>query len=107
MRINGGYFIFRKEIFDYMRAGEELVIEPFQRLIEEKQLIGYPYDGFWVGMDTFKDKQELESLWGSGAAPWQVWKSGDKNGATKPLASVPVAEFLDRRHANGNGITGT
>jgi len=107
VRINGGYFIFRKKIFDYMRAGEELVIEPFQRLIEEKQLIGYPYDGFWGGMDTFKDKQELENLWGSGAAPWQVWKeNGDKNGASKPLASVPVAEFLDRRQASGNGITG-
>ena len=107
VRINGGYFIFRKEIFDYMRAGEELVIEPFQRLIQEKQLIGYPYDGFWGGMDTFKDKQELESLWGSGAAPWQVWReSGVRMELTKPLASVPVAEFVDRRHANGNGITG-
>ena len=61
MRINGGYFAFRKEIFDYMRDGEELVLEPFQRLIDERQLIGYTYDGFWAGMDTFKDKQELES----------------------------------------------
>ena len=42
MRINGGFFIFKKEIFDYMREKEELVIEPFHRLIEEKQLIGYP-----------------------------------------------------------------
>ena len=62
-----------------MREGEELVIEPFQRLIEEKQLIGYPYDGFWGGMDTFKDKQELENLWGSGPRPG---KSG-KRTATK------------------------
>lgn len=81
VRINGGYFIFKKEIFNYMCQKEELVNEPFHRLIEEKQLIGYPYDGFWAGMDTFKDKQQLESLWGSGAAPWEVWKTnGNGNG---------------------------
>jgi glucose-1-phosphate cytidylyltransferase len=43
--------------------------------LEQKQLIGYPYDGFWASMDTFKDKQELESLCTSGAAPWEVWKT--------------------------------
>jgi glucose-1-phosphate cytidylyltransferase len=74
MRINGGFFIFKKNIFSYMREGEELVNGPFHRLVGEKQLIGYPYDGFWASMDTFKDKQQLESLWGSGAAPWEVWK---------------------------------
>ena len=63
VRINGGFFVFKKKIFDYIREKEELVNEPFHRLIEEKQLIGYRYDGFWAGMDTFKDKQELESLW--------------------------------------------
>jgi glucose-1-phosphate cytidylyltransferase len=106
VRINGGYFVFRKEIFDYMRDGEELVLEPFQRLIEERQLIGYTYDGFWAGMDTFKDKQELESLWGSGTAPWHVWRDDSELSAdAKPLAPIPVLEFLDRRNTNGNGIT--
>lgn len=75
VRINGGFFIFKKQIFDYMRDKEELVIEPFQRLVAEKQLIGYPYDGFWASMDTFKDKQQLESLCTGGAAPWEVWKT--------------------------------
>jgi len=78
MRINGGFFIFTKKIFDYIGEGEELVNGPFHRLVEEKQLIGYPYDGFWASMDTFKDKQQLESLWGSGTAPWEVWKGGGK-----------------------------
>src|SRR5579871_1516561 len=54
--INGGYFAFKREIFDYIRDGEELVLEPFQRLIDEKQLVGYTHNGFWAGMDTFKDK---------------------------------------------------
>jgi glucose-1-phosphate cytidylyltransferase len=75
VRINGGFFIFKKRIFDYMRDKEELVMEPFQRLVAEKQLIGYPYDGFWASMDTFKDKQQLEGLCTGGAAPWEVWKT--------------------------------
>jgi len=75
VRINGGFFIFKKQIFDYMRDKEELVMEPFQRLVAEKQLIGYPYDGFWASMDTFKDKQQLEGLCAGGAAPWEVWKT--------------------------------
>lgn len=74
VRINGGFFIFKTSIFDYIRDKEELVNGPFERLIEQKQLIGYPYNGFWASMDTFKDKQQLENLWGSGAAPWEVWK---------------------------------
>lgn len=84
MRINGGYFIFRKDIFRYIRQNEELVIEPFQRLIEEKELIGYSYDGFWAGMDTFKDKQELERMWSNGSAPWKVWGSSGNGSGTLP-----------------------
>jgi glucose-1-phosphate cytidylyltransferase len=80
VRINGGFFIFKKKIFEYMRDKEELVIEPFQRLVAEQQLIGYPYDGFWASMDTFKDKQQLESLCAGGAAPWEVWKVNGNHG---------------------------
>lgn len=78
VRINGGYFIFRKEIFDYMRDKEELVMEPFHRLLQEQQLIGYAYDGFWASMDTFKDRQQLENLYSTGAAPWEIWKANGK-----------------------------
>ena len=82
VRINGGFFVFKKQIFDYMRDKEELVIEPFQRLLAEKQLIGYAYDGFWASMDTFKDRQYLENLSSSGAAPWEVWRK-PANGSQK------------------------
>jgi glucose-1-phosphate cytidylyltransferase len=75
IRINGGFFIFKRQIFDYIREKDELVMEPFQRLVEKKQLIGYPYDGFWASMDTFKDKQQLESLCSGGVAPWEVWRT--------------------------------
>ncbi len=75
LRINGGYFIFKSEIFDHLRDNEELVREPFQRLLRADQLIAYRYDGSWLAMDTFKDKQRLEQLWANGPAPWEVWRS--------------------------------
>lgn len=73
-RINGGYFIFRRQIFDHMKEGEELVEEPFRRLIAQRQLSAYPYDGFWACMDTFKEKQRLDELYSRGNAPWEVWR---------------------------------
>ena len=81
LRINAGFFVFRREIFDYMRPGEELVVEPFHRLIAEEQLIGYQRGRFWC-MDTFRDHQELNEMYDSGNAPWQVWKtSGERTAA--------------------------
>jgi glucose-1-phosphate cytidylyltransferase len=77
IRVNGGFFIFRRDIFDYMRDGEELVREPFQRLVAKDELLAYRYDGFWQAMDTFKDRQGLEQLCADGNAPWEVWKSGN------------------------------
>jgi glucose-1-phosphate cytidylyltransferase len=71
--INGGFFIFKKEIFDYFKDGEELVEEPFRRLIEKGELITYRHDGFWASMDTFKEKQQLAELYQKGRAPWLVW----------------------------------
>jgi glucose-1-phosphate cytidylyltransferase len=72
--INGGYFILRQGIFDYLEEGEELVVEPFQRLIEEKRLVTYPYRGFWAPMDTLVDHQTLERMAGEARPPWAVWQ---------------------------------
>jgi glucose-1-phosphate cytidylyltransferase len=73
VRVNGGFFVLRREIFEHIRPGEELVLEPFRRLIEKSKLRAYRYDGFWASMDTFKDKQRFEDLLARGHAPWQVW----------------------------------
>ena len=56
LRVNSGFFAFRREIFDYIQEGEELVEQPFSRLVEKRKLLAYNYDGFWVPMDTAKDK---------------------------------------------------
>jgi glucose-1-phosphate cytidylyltransferase len=69
--INGGYFIFRNKIFDYIREGEELVLEPFNRLIEGGHLMAYKYEGFWRAMDTLRDRQLLEDMVERGDMPWR------------------------------------
>jgi glucose-1-phosphate cytidylyltransferase len=70
--INGGYFVFRQEIFDYIRDGEELVLEPFNRLMAKDALMAYRYEGFWRNMDTLRDRQVLEEMIESGKTPWRL-----------------------------------
>jgi glucose-1-phosphate cytidylyltransferase len=70
--INGGYFIFRNKIFDYIREGEELVVEPFKRLIEAGELMAYKHEGFWRAMDTLRDRQVLEEMIERGQMPWRL-----------------------------------
>jgi glucose-1-phosphate cytidylyltransferase len=72
--INGGFFVFRKDIFDFIRDGEELVGPPFDRLIAKNLVMGYKYNRFW-SMDTFKEQQELSDMCTRGEAPWEIWKS--------------------------------
>jgi glucose-1-phosphate cytidylyltransferase len=92
IRINGGFFVFRKEIFDYMHDGEELLHEPFQRLVSKEQLLAYKYDGFWAAMDTFKDKQMLDDVYAKGHAPWQVWNNITSEQPNTPETAVnPLA----------------
>ncbi|MBI5671812.1 MAG: glucose-1-phosphate cytidylyltransferase [Nitrospirae bacterium] len=81
LRINGGYMLFTAAIFDFMQPGEELVQEPFQRLIKEQKLVGYRYDGFWASMDTFKDKQVLDEMYAKDRAPWLIWKQSGGHGS--------------------------
>ena len=79
--INGGYFLMRPEIFDYMREGEELVVEPFRRLIEANQLMAYKYTGFWRAMDTLRDRQALEDMVERGNMPWRISNNQRLTGA--------------------------
>jgi len=73
--INGGFFCLRQEIFDYIQPGEELVEQPFKRLLKEKRLSALKYEGYWGAMDTFKDKITLDRMEARGDCPWMVWKS--------------------------------
>jgi glucose-1-phosphate cytidylyltransferase len=80
VRINGGFFVLRRDIIDVIEPGDELGEETFARLIANNELVAYPYDGFFGAMDTIKDRQRLETMHESGHAPWQ----------TVPLARTPA-----------------
>ena len=71
--INGGFFVLRKEIFQYIHEGEELVEQPFQK----EELGAYKYKGFWISMDSFKDKMLLDEMYSHGDIPWEVWKPAE------------------------------
>jgi glucose-1-phosphate cytidylyltransferase len=71
--INGGYFVLRTQIFDYIREGEELVEQPFARLVGERKLLTLPWQGFWQCMDTFKDKIGFDRMEARGTCPWMLW----------------------------------
>lgn len=96
--INGGFFILRNEIFDYIREGEELVEEPFARLIDKRQLAAYRYRGFWACMDTLKDKTRFDEMYASGNMPWAVWRSDNDPCASPALISEPAADKGAKPH---------
>lgn len=85
IRVNAGFFVFRSEVFDHLRPGEELVEAPFARLIAARKLFANPYDGYWQPMDTFKDKHTLDAVHADGPAPWELWRRLDR---PRPLASA-------------------
>lgn len=70
--INGGFFVFNKEFFNYLSDNEECVLErdPLERLAKDGELMAFKHDGFWRCMDTYRDWQILEDLWSTGNAPW-------------------------------------
>jgi glucose-1-phosphate cytidylyltransferase len=78
--INGGYFILRQAIFDYIREGEELVLQPFERLIAQRKLATFRWDGYWQCMDTFKDKIEFDRMEARGNCPWMIWQRRPSRG---------------------------
>ena len=87
--MNGGYFVFSQEIFDNMRDGEEMVEQPFQRLISQGKLRSVKHSGFWGCMDTYKEKQLLDDMYDRGDTPWAIWEK------PRPVVSytTPVSAF--------------
>ena len=73
--INGGFFVFEPEVFDYLQDGDMTVLErgPLETLSKEQKLTAFKHNGFWFPMDTLRDKRHLEKLWSAKKAPWKVW----------------------------------
>ena len=74
MRINGGYFVLRQGIFDYIGEGEDLVMHGCVRAAEAGRMRAVPYDGFWAPMDTLKERSLLEDMYRRGCSPWALWR---------------------------------
>lgn len=75
--INGGFFVFNKQIFKYLKKGIELEKEVFEQLVKENQVLAFKHEGFWKCMNTFKDTLELNKIWEEDKAKWNLWEKKD------------------------------
>ncbi|MEK6974141.1 MAG: glucose-1-phosphate cytidylyltransferase [Nanoarchaeota archaeon] len=72
--INGGFFVLKKDVFDYIGENDVFEQDPLIKLAKDKELMSYPHNGFWECMDTHRDYEMLNKIWNSGNAFWKVWK---------------------------------
>jgi glucose-1-phosphate cytidylyltransferase len=91
MRINGGYFVLRQGIFDYLDEGEDLVMDACAKAAADGRMLAIPYDGFWAPMDTLKERSHLEDLYRSGTSPWAVWREC----SGRPSDGIPTLDVPD------------
>jgi glucose-1-phosphate cytidylyltransferase len=72
--INGGFFVLDPRAINYVEGDATMwEREPLERLAHEGQLVAYRHTGFWMAMDTLRERRELEALWASPKAPWKIW----------------------------------
>jgi glucose-1-phosphate cytidylyltransferase len=72
--INGGFFVLEPGIFDYIQSDSTIwEREPLEHMAKDNQLSAFKHTGFWLPLDTLRDKNHLEELWNSGKAPWKIW----------------------------------
>ncbi len=88
MRINGGYFILRQGIFDYLDEGDDLVMDAFAKAAADGRMRAVRYDGYWAPMDTLKERASLEEQYRRGVSPWTLWRE-------KPVDPRPLMTPVD------------
>jgi glucose-1-phosphate cytidylyltransferase len=71
--VNSGYFVFKTQIFNYLKDGGPLELEPLDKLAKDSNLSAYKHNGFWQPIDTIREVQELNASWNTGVAPWKNW----------------------------------
>jgi glucose-1-phosphate cytidylyltransferase len=89
MRINGGYFVLRQGIFDYLNEGEDLVMHACVRAAADGRMRAVRYDGFWAPMDTLKERAQLEDMHRRGTSPWALWNGHGRKAPTTPVLDLP------------------
>ena len=83
---NGGYFVLRPEIFEYLNEGEDLVEDALPRLVAQRRVLAYPHKGYWSPADTVKERAQLEEMYHRGHCPWMIWDP-ERSGANKAAAT--------------------
>jgi glucose-1-phosphate cytidylyltransferase len=96
MRINGGYFVLKQDIFEYLYEGEDLVMNACVRAAADGRMLAIPYDGFWAAMDTLKERSWLEDLYRTGRSPWAVWQEHSST-AGRRITAVDVPDINGSR----------
>jgi glucose-1-phosphate cytidylyltransferase len=89
---NGGYFVLRHEVFEYLAEGEDLLGDAVPRLVRAGRALAYPYKGFWVSADTMKERAQLEEMYHHGNCPWMVWDP-ERSGQAQPVAGEAAPEI--------------
>jgi glucose-1-phosphate cytidylyltransferase len=85
---NGGYFVLRPEIFDYLNEGEDLVEDAImRRLVPQRRVLAYPYKGYWSPADTVKERAQLDEMYHRGFCPWMIWDA-DRSATVEPVGSA-------------------
>ena len=101
MRINGGYFVLRQEIFDYLDEGDDLVMDGCVRAAKAGRFRATSYDGFWAPMDTLKERAALEDQYRRGVSPWALWRKHPVEGRARRAADARGPVPLG--YLNGSG----
>jgi glucose-1-phosphate cytidylyltransferase len=96
--VSGGFFVFQRDFFRYLHEDPDLFfeLEPLQKLARDGELSVFPHEGFWMGMDTYREYLELNQLWQAGEAPWKVWTDGDA--PTEGALRMSPPGFLQSQH---------
>ena len=73
--INAGFFVCEPKVFNYITEGDNTIFEekPLMDLAKSGEIFTYKHEGFWMPMDTIRDKNLLQKIWDSGKVPWKVW----------------------------------
>jgi glucose-1-phosphate cytidylyltransferase len=98
---NGGYFIFRPGIFDYLHEDEDLVEDALVRLVGKGRVLAYPYKGYYSSADTVKERAQLEEMYQRGTCPWMVWDA-ERSGGRSPGNRLEVSSDPADGNAQGD-----
>jgi glucose-1-phosphate cytidylyltransferase len=71
--INGGFLVFNRRVFDYLNSDSILERDPMEKLATDKQMMAFKHEGFWIGMDTYREYEMLNQMWDTGNASWKMW----------------------------------